>query len=120
MNRIGFAGLALLLSVGGVTPANAEGVDGKAVIGGALGGAAGAAVGSAAGGRNAAIIGSALGAAAGTAIATNKDEKVVVESERVIERRVIVDEGHQDDHHHDRGRHRGHHKHKKHGHGHDD
>ena len=105
MNRINFAGLALVVSVSLMVPAHADGVDGSAVIGGALGGAAGAAIGSAAGGRNTAIIGSAIGAAAGTAIATHRNE-------RIVERRVVVDDGH----YYDRGRHRGHHKHKHHKH----
>lgn len=113
MNRINFAGLALVMSVSLIVPAYADGVDGSAVVGGALGGAAGAAIGSAAGGRNSAIIGSAIGAAAGTAIATNRNE-------RVVERRVVVDNGD----YHDRGRHRGHYKnkyrHEREHHGHDD
>lgn len=115
MNRMNFAGLALVMSVSLIVPAYADGVDGSAVVGGALGGAAGAAIGSAAGGRNSAIIGSAIGAAAGTAIATNRNE-------RVVERRVFVDGNGYYDRRHDRGRHRGHYK-NKHGHkhrGHDD
>ncbi|MEQ6340095.1 MAG: hypothetical protein M3A44_00200 [Gammaproteobacteria bacterium] len=113
MSRINFAGLALLVSVSMIAPAHADGVDGSAVIGGALGGAAGAAIGSAAGGRNTAIIGSAIGAAAGTAIATNRGE-------RVVERRVVVGDGHYYDRGHDRGRHRGHYKRKHRGRDHHD
>lgn len=105
MNRISFAGLALVVSASLMIPAHADGIDGSAVIGGGLGGAAGAAIGSAAGGRNAAIIGSAIGAAAGTAIATNRNE-------RVERKRGRVDDGHYYDRGHDRGRHRGHHKRK--------
>ncbi|MFA6901037.1 MAG: glycine zipper domain-containing protein [Desulfurivibrionaceae bacterium] len=88
------------------TSALAEGVDGKAVLGGAIGGAAGAAVGSAVGGKTGAIVGAGVGGAAGAAIATsdsNPREKVVVVH---------------DDDHHDNGRHLGHKKHRK-GHGHD-
>jgi hypothetical protein len=88
-------------------PAFAGGVDGNAVIGGAIGGGTGAAVGSAIGGRDGAIIGGAIGGAAGAAIATSGTKKVVVEKEVVI---------HEVDHH-DNGLHRGHRKHK---HGHDD
>lgn len=45
-----------------------RGIDGNAVIGGAIGGGAGAAVGSMIGGRDGAIIGGALGGATGAAI----------------------------------------------------
>ncbi len=88
--------LATLLTVS--TPsALADGLNGDAVLDGAVGGGAGAAVGSMAGGRDGAIIGSALGAAAGTAIATRHQPRVV----------YVADE-----HHHDNGLHRGWYKHK--------
>lgn len=98
INKLGLSGLVLAMTL--MAPAHAEhGLDGSAVIGGALGGAAGAAVGSAAGGREAAIIGSAIGAAAGTAIATRKERVRVVDGHRYRDR-------------HDNGWHRGHNKHK--------
>jgi hypothetical protein len=94
-------------------PALAGGIDGNAVIGGALGGGAGAAVGSAVGGRDGAIIGGAIGGAAGAAIATSgSKETKVVTKEVVVEKEVFVRDRH------DNGLHRGHHK-GKHGH-HDD
>ncbi len=91
------------------TSALAEGVDGKAVLGGAIGGAAGAAVGSAVGGKTGAIVGAGLGGAAGAAVATSDNnapgrEKVVYVHE---------------DEHQDKGRHLGRKKHRK-GRGHDD
>jgi hypothetical protein len=96
------------------TPAFAGGVDGNAVIGGAIGGGTGAAVGSAIGGRDGAIIGGAIGGAAGAAIATSGSKKTkVVTKEVVVEKEVV----HVRDRH-DNGLHRGHHK-GKHGH-HDD
>jgi len=96
-----------------VSPALAGGIDGNAVIGGALGGGAGAAVGSAVGGRDGAIIGGAIGGAAGAAIATSgSKETKVVTKEVVVEKEVYVRDRH------DNGLHRGHHK-GKHGH-HDD
>ena len=93
--------LALFVLAGLAAPAFAGGIDGNAVIGGALGGGGGAAVGSALGGRNGAIIGGAIGGAAGAAIATKGSKQVVVEKEV-----IYVDD------HHDNGKHRGHHKHK--------
>lgn len=64
--------LALLIgSTGLLNAAHAHGgIDGDAVVGGALGGAAGAAVGSAIGGRDMAMVGGALGAAAGVSLNT--------------------------------------------------
>lgn len=106
-------GVLILTLVAGIsTPAHAAGVDGDAVIGGAIGAAAGAAVGSAVGGREGAIVGGGLGGAAGAAVATagKKHEEVVVVRDH--------------DHHRDNGRHLGHHKkkhkHDNHKHGHDD
>jgi uncharacterized protein YcfJ len=82
-------------------PAFAGGIDGSAVLGGALGGGAGAAVGSAIGGRNGAIIGGAIGGATGAAIGSKSS------NQKVVEREVVY----VDDHgHHDNGLHRGHHK----------
>lgn len=94
-----FPHLVLLLGLvlaGGL--AQARGVDGDAVLGGALGGAAGAAAGSAMGGRDMAVLGGALGAAAGVALST---------------RPARNDDGYRGryDDRHDRGRHRGHDKH---------
>ena len=98
--------LVSILSV----PAMAAGVDGDAVIGGALGGAAGAAIGSAVGGRDGAIIGGGIGGATGAAVLTSGKK-----TERVREREVVYVH---DDDHHDNGRHLGHykqkHKHKHH------
>jgi hypothetical protein len=82
-------------------PAFAGGIDGNAVLGGALGGGAGAAVGSAIGGRDGAIIGGAIGGATGAAIATKGSKPAVVEKEVVY----VHEHGH-----HDNGLHRGHHK----------
>ncbi|WP_324780502.1 hypothetical protein [Thiobacillus sedimenti] len=83
------------------TPAFAGGIDGGAVLGGAIGGGAGAAVGSAIGGRDGAIIGGAIGGATGAAVGS-KDSK-----RSVVEREVVYEEGRG---HHDNGLHRGHHK----------
>lgn len=96
-------------------PAYAGGVDGQAVLGGAIGGGAGAAVGSAIGGREGAIIGGAIGGAAGVAIATDgKSEPKTVTKQVVVEKEVVyVPVGK-----HDNGLHRGHYK-NKHGRGHD-
>lgn len=96
---IAAAALSLGLS-GGVW---ADGIDGKAVIGGGLGGAAGAAVGSAVGGKTGAIVGAGVGAAAGTAIATSADDER--RSGTVVEKRVVhvYEDGHP-------GKHKGHHK----------
>jgi outer membrane lipoprotein SlyB len=105
MKRVGILAFCVMISSIS-TPAMAEGVDGKAVLGGAIGGAAGAAVGSAVGGKTGAIVGAGVGGAAGAAIATSDSkpkEKVVVVH---------------DDDHHDNGRHLGQKKHRK-GHGHD-
>lgn len=104
-----FSLFALLAAVS--LPA-AAGIDGDAVVGGALGGAAGAAVGSAVGGRDAAIIGGGIGGALGTAIATKEQKREVVKVKEV----VYVNE----DGRHDNGLHRGHykkkHKHRRHDH----
>lgn len=94
-------------------PAFAGGVDGKAVLGGALGGGTGAAVGSAIGGRDGAILGGAIGGAAGAAIATSGTKKTQPR-EVVVERQVVYEDDHD---HHDNGLHRGHYKHR---HGRDD
>jgi outer membrane lipoprotein SlyB len=84
-------------------PVQAQGVNGDAVIGGALGGAAGAAIGSAVGGRDGAIIGGAVGGATGTALMTSGRREPSV-------RREVV---YVDDHdHRDNGLHRGHYKQK--------
>lgn len=106
--------LALFALAAFAAPALAGGIDGNAVIGGALGGGAGAAVGSAVGGRDGAIIGGAIGGATGAAIATSgsKQQKVVTK-QVVVEKEVVYVHDH-----HDNGLHRGHHK-GKHGH-HDD
>ena len=100
----GVTGLALLAGL--AMPAQA-GVDGNAVLGGALGGATGAAIGSAVGGRDGAIIGGAIGGATGTAVLTSNRREPSVRREV-----VYVD----DYDRHDNGRHRGRHKH-RHGHG---
>ena len=100
----GVTGLALLAGL--AMPAQA-GVDGNAIVGGALGGAAGAAIGSAVGGRDGAIIGGAIGGATGTAVLTSNRREPSVRREV-----VYVD----DRDHHDNGRHRGQYKH-RHGHG---
>ena len=105
MKRVGILAFCVMISSIS-TPAMAEGVDGKAVLGGAIGGAAGAAVGSAVGGKTGAIVGAGVGGAAGAAIAA--DDKPA--------KKVVVI--HEEDHH-DNGRHRGQYKHHK-GHGHDD
>jgi outer membrane lipoprotein SlyB len=96
--------MVLALGVLAVSATTAKaGMDGEAILGGAIGGGAGAAVGSAVGGRNGAIIGGAVGGAAGAAVAT-------------ADRRREVMVVHDDDHHHDNGRHLGQYKnkHKKH------
>ena len=99
--------LVLLALAALAAPAFAGGIDGNAVIGGALGGGAGAAVGSAIGGRNGAIIGGAIGGATGAAIGSKG-------SKHNDEREVVYVDEHD---HHDNGLHRGHHKGR---HGHDD
>lgn len=109
---------ALLALAALAAPTLAGGIDGNAVLGGAIGGGTGAAVGSAIGGRDGAIIGGAIGGAAGAAIATsgNKDEKVVTKQvvvEKVVEREVVYVPAR-----HDNGLHRGHNK-DKHGRGRD-
>lgn len=112
MNKLGLVGLLLASTLS--VPAIAGGINGDAVIGGALGGAAGAAIGSAVGGRNGAIIGGGLGGATGAAVATSGQR-----NERT--RRDVVYVNDDDYDRHDNGRHRGHYKHKhKHGHDHDD
>lgn len=100
--------LAMGVLVVSATTAKA-GIDGDAVIGGAIGGGAGAAVGSAVGGRDGAIIGGALGGAAGVAVATSDRKQTTSVRKEVI----VVREG---DDRHDNGLHRGHYKNKnKHG-----
>jgi outer membrane lipoprotein SlyB len=106
MKRVGILAFCVMISSVS-TSALAEGVDGKAVLGGAIGGAAGAAVGSAVGGKTGAIVGAGLGGATGAAIAASDDKP----AKKVV---VVHEDGH-----HDNGRHRGHYKHRK-GHGHDD
>ena len=69
------AAVVVLLSASSMAMADGyyyRGIDGNAVIGGAVGGGAGAAVGSMVGGRDGAIIGGALGAATGVAIAAQR------------------------------------------------
>ncbi|MDD5329675.1 MAG: hypothetical protein PHX38_06695 [Sulfuricella sp.] len=100
--------LAMGVLVVSATTAKA-GMDGDAILGGAIGGGAGAAVGSAMGGRDGAIIGGALGGAAGAAVATSDRRQTAVVKKEVI----VVREG---EGHHDNGRHLGQHK-NKHGHG---
>lgn len=107
MKRVGILAFCVISSIS--TTALADGVDGKAVLGGAIGGAAGAAVGSAVGGKTGAIVGAGLGGAAGAAVATS-DER-----EPTRRREVVVHE----EEHHDNGRHLGQYKHHK-GRGHDD
>ena len=99
--------MVLVLGVLVVSAATAKaGMDGEAILGGALGGGAGAAVGSAMGGRDGAIIGGAVGGAAGAAMATSDRRRETV---RVRKEVVYV----QDDYdHHDNGRHLGHYKNK--------
>lgn len=96
-------------------PVYAGGVDGQAVLGGAIGGGAGAAIGSAVGGREGAIIGGAIGGAAGVAIATDgKSEPKTTSKQVVVEKEVVyVPVGR-----HDNGLHLGHGK-NKHGRGRD-
>jgi len=108
MKRVGILAFCVMISSIS-TSALAEGVDGKAVLGGAIGGAAGAAVGSAVGGKTGAIVGAGVGGAAGAAVATSDNEKPV-------KKKVVY--VHEDEHH-DNGRHLGQKKHHK-GHGHDD
>lgn len=96
----GFIGMVLL--AGMALPVQA-GVDGNAVVGGALGGAAGAAIGSAVGGRDGAIIGGAIGGATGTAVLTSNRR------EPSVRREVVYVDEHE---HHDNGRHRGQYKHR--------
>jgi hypothetical protein len=104
--------LALFALAAFSTPALAGGIDGNAVIGGAIGGGAGAAVGSAVGGRDGAIIGGAIGGAAGAAIATSGSKEPKVVTKQIVVEKEVVDV--QDPH--DNGLHRGHHKNKhKHG-----
>jgi len=91
-----FFALATLLAFS-IPAALADGVNGNAILGGAVGGGAGAAVGSMAGGREGAIVGSALGAAAGTAIATRPRSNVIYVTE---------------EYRHDNGLHRGWYKNK--------
>lgn len=107
-----FKRIAVFAMLAGLSAQASAGVDGDAVVGGALGGAAGAAVGSALGGRDAAIIGGGVGGALGTAIAT-KDRK----SEVVVKKEVVYVER---EGRHDNGLHRGHYKHKHKKHRHDD
>ena len=102
--------LVLLALAALAAPAFAGGINGNAVIGGALGGGAGAAVGSAIGGRDGAIIGGAIGGATGAAIGSKSSKHTVVEREV-----VYVDDHHHG--HHDNGLHRGEYK-GRHGHGH--
>lgn len=101
MKQAGILAFCMIFTVS--TSVLAEGVDGKAVLGGAIGGAAGAAVGSAVGGKTGAIVGAGVGGAAGAAIATSDNEKPV-------KKKVVVV--------HDNGRHLGQKKHRK-NHGHD-
>jgi len=107
MKRVGILAFCVMISSIS-TQAMAEGVDGKAVLGGAIGGAAGAAVGSAVGGKTGAIVGAGVGGAAGAAIATS--------DEKPVKKKVVY--VHEDEHH-DNGRHLGQKKHHK-GRGHDD
>ena len=101
--------VVLFTLLAGLSLSATAGVDGDAVVGGALGGAAGAAVGSALGGRDAAIVGGGVGGALGTAIATKNQRKEVVVQKEVV---YVEREGR-----HDNGLHRGHYKkHKKHRH----
>ena len=91
--------MVLVLGVLVVSAATAKaGMDGEAILGGAIGGGAGAAVGSAVGGRNGAIIGGAVGGAAGAAVATSDRRREV----------MVV----HDDDYHDNGRHLGQYKNK--------
>lgn len=97
------------------SPVYAGGVDGQAVLGGAIGGGAGAAIGSAVGGREGAIIGGAIGGAAGVAIATDgKSEPKTVTKQVVVEKEVVYVQSGK----HDNGLHLGHGK-NKHKRGHD-
>ncbi len=109
MKRVGILAFCVISSIS--ASAFADGVDGNAVLGGALGGAAGAAVGSAIGGRDGAMVGAGLGGVAGVAVATSGRKAPVRTRERV----VYVHERE----HHDNGRHLGHYKHRR-DHGHDD
>lgn len=99
--------IVLVLLAGAAIPCHADGVDTKAVVGGAIGGGAGAAVGSAVGGREGAIIGGAIGGGVGAAVATAGDK----EKETVVKKKVVVHKHYY--HKHDRGLHKGHHKHKR-------
>jgi len=109
--------ILMLIAMGvlAVSATTAKAMDSDAILGGALGGGAGAAIGSAVGGRDGAIIGSAVGGAAGVAVATSDRRR---ENVRVRKEVVYL---HDDDDHHDNGRHLGHYKNKhRHGHDHDD
>ncbi|MEN6585201.1 MAG: glycine zipper domain-containing protein [Sulfuricella sp.] len=97
-----FAGLTGIALLGALAVPAYAGVDGNAVLGGALGGATGAAIGSAVGGRDGAIIGGAIGGATGTAVMTSNRR------EPSVRREVVYVDEHD---HHDNGRHRGHYKH---------
>jgi hypothetical protein len=114
MNLRQIAAAAALVVASGLVQAHG-GIDGDAVIGGALGGAAGAAVGSAVGGRDGAIVGGALGAAAGVSLNTSSPRYGSYGGYggyRGDDRYYYRER-------HDRGRHLGHYKHRHHHHYHD-
>ena len=93
MSKLSIASTILLLAL--ADGAFAGGIDGQAVLGGAIGGGAGAALGSVVGGRDGAIIGAGVGGAAGAALATERRQAPAPRPEvRVVEREVVVvDEG---------------------------
>lgn len=101
MKRVGILAFCVISSIS--TSVLADGVDGKAVLGGAIGGAAGAAVGSAVGGKTGAIVGAGVGGAAGAAIATSDNNSAPAKGGVVYV---------QEDAHHDNGRHLGQRKHR--------
>lgn len=109
MKKIGLVWVSLAVMACVSYPVHAHGVNGDAVIGGALGGAAGAAIGSAMGGRDGAIIGGALGGATGTALMTSNRREPSVRREAVY---------YDDRDYQDNGQHRGHYK-QQHRHGHE-
>lgn len=84
--------LAMVILSAAAATAQADGIDGRAVLGGALGGGAGAALGSAVGGREGAIIGAGVGGAAGAAIATrpSRESRIVHRAAPVVVEEDVV------------------------------
>lgn len=104
---------ALLLGLSSL--ADADGVNGSAVLGAGLGAAAGAAVGSAVGGRDGAVVGGAIGGAAGAAVGSDQ-QRHRTQGEAVVQPAYAPMPVYRDDRgehrdHGDRGWHRGHYEH---------